>query len=70
MAVDINRIDIAKALLVAAKGNHVKVVDNILRRDHDAFQDDNEDSVLHVKLNKEELWKIAVQEGLSCVFEV
>ena len=39
-------IDIAKALLAAAKANHVKVVDIILRRDDDAFEDDNKLSVL------------------------
>lgn len=63
-------IDIAKALLVAAKANHIKVVDIILRNDDDAFQDDSRKSVLHVQLNGEEMWKIAVQEGLSSIFEV
>ena len=63
-------IDIAKALLVAAKANYIKVVDIILRIDDDAFQDDSRKSVLHVQLNGEEMWKIAVQEGLSSIFEV
>ena len=63
-------VDIARALLAAAKGNHVKVVEIILRMDDDAFRDKTRYSVLRVKLNGVETWKIAVQEGLSCIFEV
>ena len=64
-------IDIAKALLAAAKANHVKIVDIILRRDDDAFEDDNKLSVLHVEPKTSwHTWKIAVHEGLSCIFEV
>ena len=67
-------IDIAKALLAAAKANHVKIVDTILRKDDDAFQDDSKLSVLHVydELNFGGfyVWKVAVREGLSCIFEV
>ena len=63
-------VDIARALLAAAKGNHVKVVDIILRIDDDAFRDRTESTVLRVKLKGVETWKIAVQEGLSCIFEV
>ena len=67
--------DIARALLAAAKGNHIKVVDVILRMDDDAFQHGSRkhetiSSVLYVQLNGMETWKIAVQEGLSCIFEV
>ena len=67
---DDDGVDIARALLAAAKGNHVKVVDIILKIDDDAFQDEKRKSVLHVQLNGVETWKIAVQEGLSCIFEV
>ena len=65
-----DEIDIARTLLAAAKGKHIKVVDLILRMDDDAFQHGTRKSVLHVKLNGMETWKIAVQEGLSCIFEV
>ena len=67
---DDDGIDIARALLAAAKGNHVKVVDIILKLDDDAFQNESRKSVLHVQLNGVDTWKIAVQEGLSCIFEV
>ena len=60
-------IDIAKALLAAAKANHVKIVDIILRKDN---QDDSIMSVLHVEINGLYTWKIAVLEELSCIFEV
>ena len=60
-------IDIAKALLAAAKANHVKIVDIILRKDN---QDDSEMSVLRVEINGLYTWKIAVLEELSCIFEV
>lgn len=63
-------IDIAKALLYAAKGNHVNVVDILLRKDDDAFHDNSKRSVLHVEVNGNRVWKIAVLEGLSCIFEV
>ena len=65
-------VDIAKALLAAAKANHVKIVDIILRKDDDAFQDDNKLSVLHVVDESSGLciWKVAVLEGYSCIFEV
>lgn len=64
-------IDIAKALLAAAKANHVKIVDVILRKDDDAFENDNKLSVLHVEPKKSwHTWKIAVHEGWSCIFEV
>ena len=63
-------IDIAKALLAAAKANHIKIVDFILRKDDDAFQDDSKLSVLHVEINGLYTWKIAVFEELSCIFEV
>ena len=54
-------IDKAKALLVAARGSHFKVVESILIADL---------SVLYVQLCGMETWKIAVQDGLSCIFEV
>lgn len=38
--------------------------------DDDAFQHENRKSVLYVQLNGLETWKIAVQEGFSCIFEV
>ena len=63
-------IDIGQALLLGAKGNHVNVVDVIVRRDDDAFNDDSRNSVLHVKIKGNQVWKIAVLEGLSCIFEV
>ena len=63
-------IDLAKALLAAARGNHLEVVEIILRMDDDAFHDKNRYSVLRVQLNGVETWKIAVQDGLSCIFEV
>ena len=61
--------DIAKALLAAAKANHVKIVDIILRKDYDAGEDDK-DSVLTVEINGLPTWKMAVLEELSCIFEV
>ena len=63
-------VDIAKALLVAARHNHINVVEAILRRDDDAFNDVSRRSVLHVEVKGNEVWKIAVLEGLSCIFEV
>ena len=48
----------------------MKIVDIILKRDDDAFQDDTRLSVLHVKINGLHTWKIAVLEELSCIFEV
>ena len=64
--------DIAKALLAAAKANRVKILEIILRIDDDAFQNANKLSVLHVadKLSGFYTWKVAVLEGLSCIFEV
>ena len=61
--------DIAKALLAAAKANHVKIVDIILRKDDDVVKD-AKDSVLQVKINGMPTWKMAVVEELSCIFEV
>ena len=64
--------DIANALLAAAKANHVKILEIILQIDDNAFQNPNRLSVLHVadKLSGFYTWKVAVLEGLSCVFEV
>ena len=66
-----DRADIAIALLAAAKANHVNIIDIILRKD-DAFQDERKSSVLHVldEVSHFPIWKVAVFEGLSCIFEV
>ena len=61
--------DIAKALLAAAKANHVKIVDIILRKDDEAVQE-NKGTVLEVYINELPIWKKAVLEELSCIFEV
>ena len=67
-----DRADIAIALLAAAKANHVNIIDIILRKDDDAFQDERKSSVLHVvdEVSHFPIWKVAVFEGLSCIFEV
>ena len=52
----------AKALLVAAQAGHAKVVECILQKDN---------TLIVEKLsNDKELWKQAVYEELSCIFEV
>ena len=67
--VDDDGIDKAKALLAAARGNHLKAVECILMDDPIA-SDAITSSVLGVQLNGVMTWKIAVQDGLSCIFEV
>jgi hypothetical protein len=53
---------VAKALLAAARGGHAKVVECILQKDN---------TLIVVKVsNDEELWKQAITEELTCVFEV
>ena len=66
---DVDRLDIAKALLAAAKANHVKIVEIILRKDSNVFQ---HGSVLKV-LDESSgfcMWQVAVLEGHPCIFEV
>ena len=57
-----DKSDVAKALLEAARGGHAKVVECILQKDN---------TLIVVKVsNDEELWKQAITEELTCVFEV
>lgn len=64
--------DIAKALLAAARAYHVNIIDIILRKDDDVCQDERKSSVLYVvdEVSRFPIWKVAVFEGLSCIFEV
>ena len=55
--------DMAKALLSAAQGGHNKVVNSILQKDISLIVEKMSDS-------DQELWKQAVVEQLTCVFEV
>lgn len=52
----------AKALLAAAQGGHAKVVEHILQKDNTL--------IVERVSNDEELWRQAVTEELTCVFEV
>ena len=52
----------AKALMAAAQGGHVKVVECLLQKDNTL--------IVENVSNGKELWKQAITEELSCVFEV
>lgn len=57
-----DKSDIAKALLAAARGDHAKIVECILQKDNTL--------IVERVSNDEELWKQAITEELTCVFEV
>ena len=57
-----DKSDIAKALLAAGQGDHAKIVECILQKDNTL--------IVERVSNDEELWKQAITEELTCVFEV
>ena len=57
-----DKSDMAKALMVAAQGGHVKVVECLLQKENTL--------IVENVSNDKELWKQAITEKLSCVFEV
>lgn len=52
----------AKALLAAARGGHAKVVECILQKDNTL--------IVERVTDDDELWKQAITEELTCIFEV
>ena len=57
-----DKTDVAKGLLAAARGGHAKIVEYILQKDNTL--------IAERVSNDEELWKQAITEELTCVFEV